>query len=380
MRRVHVAAGPGYDVLIGPGLLAGLGKHLAPLLPRPPSRVTLFFDAGLPEDLAVGAVGGLAGALGCEGSAVRVITSERRKTLEAVEECALALSEARHERGDPVIALGGGILSDLIGFTAATYHRGVPWVACPTTLLGMVDAAIGGKTAVNLPTGNRHGGLLKNMVGAFHQPLLVAADVAMLGTLPAREFRAGLAECIKHGMLSGGFGDPGLADWTGANMGAALTRDAATLEELIGRNTAVKAAVVAGDEREDSDLRALLNLGHTFAHAIEALPAALPSGEPLIHGEAVALGLIAAAAAGASLGLAPLEIKSGARDLIARAGLPVTAALPGDDRLFPLMLQDKKVRGRRLRLILPRDGARCEVITDPPPGAVAAGWAAIRQG
>lgn len=380
MRQVHVAAGPGYDVVIGPGLLTRLGELLVPLLPRP-GRVTLFFDAGLAEGLAVLAVGGLTGALGCEGSAIRIATSETRKTLETVEECAVALTQVRHERGDPVVALGGGILGDAIGFTAATYHRGVPWVACPTTLLAMVDAAIGGKTAVNLPTSNRPGGLLKNMVGAFHQPLMVVADLDTLRTLPERVFRAGLAECIKHGMLSGGFGDPGLADWTRANLDAALARDAGTLEELVARNVAVKAAVVAGDVRENStdEGRAILNLGHTFAHALEALPANLPSGEPVNHGEAVALGLIAAAAASAAIGLAPRAVVEQTRGLVARASLPTTASLPPDGTLLHLMLQDKKVRGGRLRLVLPLPGGLSQVVTDPPAAAVSAGWAAIRQ-
>ena len=196
---------------------------------------------------------------------------EASKNLDSVRALYDVLLERRLERGSPVIALGGGVTGDMVGFVAATYLRGVPFVQCPTTLLAMVDSSVGGKVGVNVPQG-------KNLIGAFHQPVAVIADTLALRTLPARELRCGLAECIKHAVIR----DPKLFAWTRANMPSLLALDADALAELVARNVAIKAAVVTEDEKE-TGVRAHLNFGHTFAHAIEAVT----GYGVILHGEAV---------------------------------------------------------------------------------------------
>ena len=265
-------------------------------------------------------------------------------------------------RGSPLVALGGGVAGDVAGFAAATYLRGVPFVQCPTSLLAMVDASVGGKVGVNLPQG-------KNLVGAFHQPVAVAIDPLALGTLPERELRCGLAECIKHGLL----GEPGLLDWLEERMGRIRELDSETLVELVRRNVEVKAGVVMRDEREAGE-RASLNLGHTFGHALETC---LGYGE-VLHGEAVALGLIAAAAVSRRLGLCDERFVERLRELVAAAGLAVSRPLPGDGALASAMRRDKKVSGGRVRLVLPKGGGGVELRDDVSERDVSVGWAEIR--
>lgn len=387
MRRVEVRTPSRvYDVVIGSGLLPRLGALVQPVLQGEPRHAAFFFDDALPEATWEPARASLLDELDCEGSSGRFTVPESLKTLESVEAVTCTLAAGRHERTDPVVALGGGVLGDVVGFAAAIYRRGVPWINCPTTLLAMVDASVGGKTGVNLAVSDDAGGVKKNMVGAFHQPLRVIADVDTLATLPDRELRCGLAECIKHGMLGAAFGDETLLAWTEANADRFLARDAGATAELVARNVAVKAAVVGGDEREEADegRRALLNLGHTFGHAIETLPSlshdGTPAGAPLRHGEAVGLGLVAASRSSEALGIAPRGSGDRVADVLRRIGLPIAVAgLPPDDRLMALMADDKKVRGGRLRLVLPEGQGRCRVVDDPPADAVRAGWSAIRR-
>ena len=251
----------------------------------------------------------------------------------------------------------------MAGFVAATYLRGVPFVQCPTTLLAMVDSSVGGKVGVNVPQG-------KNLIGAFHQPVAVVADTLALRTLPARELRCGLAECIKHAVIR----DPdALRVDARAHLPALLALDADALAELVARNVAIKAAVVMEDEKE-TGVRAHLNFGHTFAHAIEAVT----GYGVILHGEAVALGMLAASTLAASVGLCARELRAELEALVAAAGLPVRASLPDDARLLAAMALDKKVARARIRFVLPTRLGAVELRDDLEPAAIRAAWASIR--
>jgi len=267
-----------------------------------------------------------------------------------------ALLEHRCDRQTAIIALGGGVIGDLAGFAAATYQRGVPFVQVPTTLLAQVDSSVGGKTAINHPRG-------KNMIGAFHQPLVVVADTDTLATLPDRELRAGLAEVIKHGAIR----DAGLFGWLEANIERLLDRDPDALAHVVKRSVEIKAQVVAVDERESGE-RALLNFGHTFGHAIEA---GVGYGSWL-HGEAVAAGMAMAAELSARLGLLDGASVERLRRLLERAGLPVAGPKLDADRYVELMAVDKKARaGRTPFILLERLGAAV-IRSDVSPEAVRA--------
>jgi 3-dehydroquinate synthase len=261
---------------------------------------------------------------------------ERFKTLATVGRVFDALIEARLNRDAMLVALGGGVVGDIAGFAAACYQRGVPYVQVPTTLLAQVDSSVGGKTGVNHPAG-------KNLIGAFHQPQAVISDTDTLATLPDREFKAGLAEVIKYGCIR----DPALFDWLEINIAPLVRRDAAALAHAIGRSCAIKAAVVAEDERE-RDLRAILNFGHTFGHAIEAAT----DFQLFLHGEAVGLGMLMAADLSQRLGMIDGGVRQRIGDLLARAGLPTRAPRIGAARAFELMQMDKKVLAGSLRLVL----------------------------
>ncbi|MBM4108462.1 MAG: 3-dehydroquinate synthase [Phycisphaerae bacterium] len=380
--RVRVAAGTSaYSVVIGDGLIGDLGS-----LAGDHGAVFVVADRGLPASTVASAVRALARS-GRAVTLLSIAATERGKSIATLTRILGRMAAARVERGGLVVGLGGGIVTDVAGFAAAVYQRGVAVVQVPTTLLAMVDASVGGKTGVNLEVGSQ---LRKNLVGAFHQPRLVIADVGVLESLPEREFACGLAECVKHGMVSCEGAGRGLLPWTESRLDRIMARDRATLVELVRRNVAVKAAVVAGDEREEHDgarARAILNLGHTFAHAMETLPGVRgvsATGRParaagLKHGEAVGLGLIAACAAAERLGISPATLRPRAEGLLSRIGLPVrVAGLPGDAVLAARMMGDKKVRGGRLRLVLPRGPGRVGVVAGPPAGVVSAGWASIR--
>ncbi|MCA9293342.1 MAG: 3-dehydroquinate synthase [Phycisphaerales bacterium] len=379
-----------YDVRIGHGILASLGESVARVLPRKRRNQPAFLvvDDKLPDQIVSTATLSLEAA-GFAVTSADVAASETNKTLASATLLLRQLASTRAERTDPVIALGGGMIGDLAGFVAATYKRGVPIIQCPTTLLSMVDASVGGKTAVNIKTDT---GLKKNIVGAFWQPTLVLADVAALASLPARTLRAGLAECLKHGLLCATFDiETDLFDWTTTHVRKILAKDAATLRELVTRNVRTKAAVVHTDphELDPNGGRAILNLGHTYAHAIEPIaqlsPTADPADAPLQHGEAVALGVVAAAHASAALGAFHVEHAELIRAAFAEAGLPTRVrALPSDDALLEAMSHDKKASGGVLRLIAldaPKSGdalGRCRVVNDPPRAAIVAGWDALR--
>lgn len=261
---------------------------------------------------------------------------EEHKTLASAARVIDALIEARMNRDCMVLALGGGVIGDIAGFAAATYQRGVAFLQLPTTLLAQVDSAIGGKTGVNHPGG-------KNLIGAFHQPVAVITDTDTLGTLPDREFRAGLAEIIKAALIA----DAGFFDWLEQEIEALLARKTGALEEAIGRACEIKAAIVARDEREAGP-RALLNLGHSFGHAIET---GLGHGRWL-HGEAVAAGIVLAAEMSQRSGRLPAGEVGRVRGLLARAGLPVDPPRLGRERMQALLGMDKKVAGGRLHLVL----------------------------
>lgn len=267
---------------------------------------------------------------------VLVEDGEQAKSWGALERVFDALLGAKLGRDGVIVALGGGVVGDLAGFAAAIYQRGIPFIQVPTTLLAQVDSAVGGKTAVNHPRG-------KNMIGAFHQPAAVIADVGALATLAERELRAGIAEVIKHGLAL----DAGLVDWLEANMDALLAREPGALGSAVRRSCELKAQVVAQDER-DSGRRALLNLGHTFAHAIEA-GAGYGSW---LHGEAVAAGMVMAAELSVRAGLLPAPDAARVRRLVQRAGLPTAGPALSVERYLELMAIDKKAAGGRVRFVV----------------------------
>ncbi|HEU4583785.1 MAG TPA: 3-dehydroquinate synthase [Polyangiaceae bacterium] len=351
-----------YDVIVRTGAVVEVGAQLAELVPA--SRVAVLADGAVANTLLPRLRAGL-GAAGFEVLVRCVPGGEERKTLATAAELYGWLASQRLERGEPVIALGGGVLGDCAGFVAATYARGLPLVHCPTTLLAMTDSAIGGKVAVNLPQG-------KNLVGAFHQPVLVASDLDALATLPDREFRCGLAECVIHAVLA----DPALFEWMEANSARLIERQPGAVCHLVLQNVRIKAGIVAADEREAGQ-RALLNLGHTFGHAIETTT----GYRRYLHGEAVALGLVAAAELALARGwLAQHELQR-IRGLLSRLGLSTeAAALPSNELLIVAMRSDKKVRRGAIQLVLPEAIGTARICSDAAPEEIACAWNALRSG
>jgi 3-dehydroquinate synthase len=273
---------------------------------------------------------------------------EQHKTLQTAAWVFDSLVAQKMNRDATVLALGGGVIGDIAGFVAACYQRGIGYVQIPTTLLAQVDSSVGGKTGVNHPGG-------KNLIGAFHQPLAVVADTDTLGTLPLRELRAGLAEVIKYGCVW----DPLLFDWLDHNMAALLARDPEALTYAVSRSCEIKATIVAKDEREHS-LRAILNFGHTFGHAIEAATAY----DTYLHGEAVGLGMLIAADFSLKMGLIDAGVKVRIHDILARAGLPTEVPRIGVDKAVELMHMDKKVLAGKVRLVLMDKIGRAIVTAD----------------
>lgn len=289
---------------------------------------------------------------GYQVDVVELPDGEQFKTLATVNSIYDVLLSAPHHRTTTLIALGGGVVGDMCGFAAATYQRGVNFIQIPTTLLAQVDSSVGGKTGVNHPRG-------KNMIGAFHQPQAVIVDTAVLRSLPEREFAAGIAEVVKYGLIA----DAGFFAWLESNMDALLARDDEVLSRAIERSCAIKADVVAQDERE-SGVRAWLNLGHTFGHAIEA---AQGYGSWL-HGEAVAAGMMMALDLSVRLGWLEPEARERLSRLLEQANLPVRAPAIPVDRFLSLMSADKKVLDGKIRLVLLK-GVGSAVITDEAPRA-----------
>jgi 3-dehydroquinate synthase len=342
--RLRVALGErSYDILVGPGLIDRAGEEIRARLQ--PSRVVVVTDSHL---AATPFPDRLEASLAAAGLAARrevVPPGEASKSFSVLERLLDALIAGGADRRTLLVVLGGGVVGDLAGFAAAILLRGVDHVQLPTTLLAQVDSAIGGKTGINTARG-------KNLVGAFHQPRLVLIDPATLDTLPARELRAGYAEVVKYGLID----DPAFFAWLEREGGRVLARDADALARAIVTSLQAKARVVEGDERETSGRRALLNLGHTFAHAYEA-ESGYDGG--LLHGEAVALGLVKAFELSRRLGLCPQEHVARVRDHLASHGLPVE---PGrvrpkgfdPDRLLAAMARDKKVQDGRINFVLVR--------------------------
>lgn len=365
IRTVPVALGDrSYDVRIGPGLIARAGDEIAPLLSRP--RVAVLTD----ERVAALHLPALTAALdraGIRSSALALPAGEATKSWDHLGRAVEWLLAERIERRDIVIALGGGVIGDLAGFAAAILRRGVRFVQLPTTLLAQVDSSVGGKTGINSPHG-------KNLIGAFHQPSLVLADTDVLATLPDRDFRAGYGEVVKYGLL----GDADFFAWLEEN-GPKLRRDRDALIHAVAHSVAMKAAIVARDETEQGD-RALLNLGHTFGHALEA---ATGYSDRLLHGEGVAIGCALAFDLSARLGLCPQEDPSRVAAHLAAMQMPsrlsdIPGDLPDDAGLIALMGQDKKVVDGRLRLILARGIGQAVVASDIDPAAIAATLAQAR--
>lgn len=338
---VEVAlAGRPYDIVIGRGLLASLGTRVAAL--RPGARAAIVTDEMVAEYHLRAAEASLNEA-GITTSRVLVAAGEASKSYPVFERVCEELIAARIERSDLVIALGGGVIGDLAGFAASTVRRGLDFVQVPTTLLAQVDSSVGGKTGINSRLG-------KNLIGAFHQPILVVADTALLDTLPVRIMRAGYAEVAKYGLI----GDADFFAWLENNWRDVFAGGPAR-EHAIAVSCRMKAQIVARDERETGD-RALLNLGHTFGHALEA---AAGFSDRLYHGEAISIGMVLAFAFSAQRGLcSQVDSERVVRHLSA-VGLPTRISdIPGDkpgaELLLDLIAQDKKVRRGRLTFILAR--------------------------
>jgi 3-dehydroquinate synthase len=329
-----------YEIVIGRGQLAMLGARMKAL--RAGAKTAIVTDASVAKHHLAMAEAALKAA-GIESSHIVVPPGEGSKTYAGFETVCEAIVAARIERGDLVIALGGGVVGDLAGFAAASVRRGLDFVQVPTTLLAQVDSSVGGKTGIN----SRHG---KNLIGAFHQPILVVADTALLDTLPKRDFRAGYAEVVKYGLL----GDAAFFTWLEANWQDIFTGGPAR-EHAIAVCCRGKAGVVARDERETGE-RALLNLGHTFGPALEA---GAGFSDRLLHGEAVALGTALAFEFSARRGLISAAEAARAVAHLAAVGLPthlkdVPGGVPGVDALMDLIAQDKKVIRGTLTFILVR--------------------------
>lgn len=333
LHRVHIDLAPrGYDILIGSGLLgqpatyAGLPTGVAAMIVTNETVGPLFVE-------------GLKSALSGSYEEIKVVElpdGEAHKDWATLNKIFDALLSTNCDRRTVLFALGGGVVGDMTGFAAACYMRGVPYVQVPTTLLAQVDSSVGGKTAVNHPGG-------KNMIGVFNQPLRVVADLDTLATLPQRELVAGLAEVIKYGPIA----DNAFFDWIEDHLDALKDRDPTALTHAIRRSCEIKAAVVAQDEREH-DLRAILNFGHTFGHAIET---GAGYGKWL-HGEAVGCGMVMAADLSARLGLIEPSYAARIARVVERAGLPVAAPRLGTDRYLDLMRHDKKAVAGQTRFVV----------------------------
>lgn len=321
-----------YDILIGSGLLDAEGAWQG--LPRASAALVVSNETVAP--LYLERVKAQLRRHYARVDAVCLPDGEQYKDWNSLNQIVDRLLATASDRKTVLVALGGGVVGDMTGFAAAIYMRGVPFVQVPTTLLAQVDSSVGGKTAINHPLG-------KNMLGAFYQPERVIADLDTLDSLPQRELSAGLAEVIKYGPIA----DAAFLDWIERNLDALLARDKAALAHAVKRSCEIKAWVVGQDEREQG-LRAILNFGHTFGHAIET---GLGYGEWL-HGEAVACGMVMASDLSVRLGLMPAEFLARMRRLIERAGLPVIGPRLGAERYLELMRVDKKAEGGAIRFVL----------------------------
>ncbi|MDC9826528.1 3-dehydroquinate synthase [Devosia sp. ZB163] len=340
--KVHVALpGRAYDIFVGPGLIDEAGARLAAMFPG--RRFGIVTDS----EVARAQLPRLTASLDRAGlgyASIVLPNGESTKSFARLGEVVEAILEARLERGDLIIALGGGVIGDLAGFAAAIARRGMDFVQIPTSLLAQVDSSVGGKTGINSPHG-------KNLIGAFHQPRLVLADLDALVTLPEREFAAGYAEVVKYGLID----DAKFYFWLEENRRQIFAGDAALRAEMVARCCASKTRFVLADEKE-TGVRALLNLGHTFGHALEK---ATGYSDRLLHGEGVAIGMVLAHGFSARLGLAPSQDAGRIAQHLQAAGLPTRLAdipgeLPDTDYLMGAIAQDKKVVRGALTFILTR--------------------------
>jgi 3-dehydroquinate synthase len=357
-RSINIGLGDrAYEVVIGPGLIDAAGSHIAPLLKG--GRTAVVSDetvAGYHGERLMASLE----AAGLQAHLITIPPGEASKTFRGLEALLHQLLALKLDRGDLITAFGGGVVGDLAGFAAAIYKRGIDFVQIPTTLLAQVDSSVGGKTAIDTPHG-------KNLVGAFHQPRLVLADLDALASLEFREMKCGYAEVIKYGML----GDIDFFAWLEANALDVLMTDLEALTHAVARSVEMKAEIVIADEREQGR-RALLNLGHTFGHALET---EVGFGDELLHGEAVALGCAQAFRFSARQGLCSAADAARVEAALAEAGLPVRLAEVSNrpfkaDHLLAHMAQDKKAEGGRLTLILARRIGEAFVAKDVDPTAL----------
>jgi 3-dehydroquinate synthase len=348
-----------YEVHVGHGLLAALGQHTRAAIPRA-KRVAIVTD----ENVAPLYLAQAASALDLAGLEVVALppldAGEETKSFQALEELLDDLLDAQIERSDAIVALGGGVIGDLTGLAASLLRRGVKFVQCPTTLLAQVDSSVGGKTGIDTRQG-------KNLVGSFHQPARVLADIGTLASLPRRELKAGYAEIVKYGLID----DADFFSWCEKHGAALLGGDTALQEEAVIASIRAKARIVIADEREEG-ARALLNLGHTFAHALET---AMGYGTALLHGEAVAIGICMAFALSAQLGLCPPADEKRVSAHFVKAGLPTWPRdIPGfsadAETLLSHMMQDKKKSEGKLALILARGIGKSFITRDVEPAAL----------
>jgi len=355
--------GASYKVIISPDLLERIGSIISAAAPS--DKALLAVDKQITSTHGHIALNSLIDA-GFETTVCELVADEKYKTLETAQSIYQTMLSAALDRKSPVIALGGGIIGDTAGLAAATYMRGVPLIQVPTTLLAMVDAAIGGKTGVNFPLPS--GGLGKNLIGAFWQPRAVLIDPLTLNTLSARDFRCGLGECVKYALIA----DASLLDFLSSNAEQILDLDPKPITELIERCVRIKVKIVEQDERE-AGLRTLLNLGHTFAHAIESIHEI-----GLAHGEAVSIGLVAA------MNCAIETQRQNQNDLeilttvLKTLGLPIYLENSVDQqRLLEAMRFDKKTSQGKLRLVLPCGPGQAEIADDLPMEIVSRAWASV---
>ena len=344
MQRLSIDLGErSYDILIGSGLRKRAGEFLKAVLK--PSRIVIITHPSI-NDLYGEEVAENFVAQGWATDIIEVPEGESSKNLGQAEKIYDHLLELNCDRKSVLVALGGGVIGDLVGFVAATYQRGIPFVQVPTTLLSQVDSSVGGKTAVNHPKG-------KNMIGAFYQPRLVVADLETLRTLPQKEYRAGLAEIVKYGVIA----DARLFEFLETNYKKILNLDSGCLSHIIEVSCAIKARVVEKDEKE-SHYRMILNFGHTFGHAIESLT----RYSQFIHGEAVSIGMVRAAQLSHSMGKCTEEVSKRLQALLKNLGLPVDMPELDSAAVIESLYHDKKTMNRKIRFILVNEIGSIEIV------------------
>lgn len=345
------AANRSYDIAIGRGLLAGAAGFFRERVPA--KHAVIITDSGVTVHAEQVAAALTADQLRCD--VLCVPAGEASKSLAQAERLWNELVALKADRTTAIVAVGGGVVGDLAGFVAASFARGLDFIQIPTTLLAQVDSSVGGKTGVNLPAA-------KNIVGAFWQPRGVLIDLDVLATLPEREYRSGLAEVVKYGVIL----DPVFFEYLEQHADGLAARDAVALEHVIARSCRLKADVVEQDERELTGLRAVLNYGHTFCHAIETV-----SGYgTYLHGEAVAIGMVCASRLAESLGRIGADVTERQRTLLTRLGLPTMVSGLDHDALVAAMQRDKKVEHGRLRFVLPRRLGHVELVGNVEPALV----------